>query len=147
MSKLIQLYARLRNGEYVETPMAVSTEADEGGAFTFSFDWAKAGGATDQVGPAQVPWPEDALGPDEEPEQQRRIVFVAFKNSIDWFGPPPTFMGVRRSVKRALTECLGLSDGEAKKWMDGDAELRGYYSVRMFDALTGAEHTKDGWSS
>lgn len=64
------------------------------------------------------------------------IVFVAFKNDIDWSSGRRTFAGVCDTEDQAIA-LLMPDSAVQRKWKDGDPELRGYFSVEEYDTSTG----------
>ena len=64
------------------------------------------------------------------------VVYVVLRNGIDWSAPPPTFAGVGKTVREALTmACKGPQAVE--DWIvEKDLEIRAYFTVIAYDMTT-----------
>lgn len=62
------------------------------------------------------------------------VVYLVFRNSVDWSGPPPTFIGVGKTVREALSMGMPNKQRLVEEWIqEKDLEVRAYYSVRAYD--------------
>lgn len=63
------------------------------------------------------------------------IVYLAFKNTVDWIGPPPIFSGIGLTVAETL-KFAGLNELDIAFWLNDEDHIRAYFSVRAFDMTT-----------
>lgn len=63
-------------------------------------------------------------------------VYIAMCYSIDWSGPPPTFGGVGKTVREALS--MAISNPKlVEEWIqEKDMEVRAYFGVIAYDMTT-----------
>lgn len=61
------------------------------------------------------------------------VVYIVLRNSIDWSGPPPTFGGIGKTVREALTMACNGPEYVEDWIIEKDREVRAYYDVRAYD--------------